>query len=233
MRQPDDGFVEPDDEQTILLGWLNKFYGVAGACGPRPTRASSASSRIRRKEGTMSRHAGAFRGSGSRSTAPRHRDAGAGAGRLAADQVVTGSTDEPDYRQRHPIVLTKGARTLDVFVTGHASLDGRQRDDLRAFAAVYRRTGQGAILAQMPAGARNDAGVHATMARINAELTKLGLPLGHLPSAPRRPVDLVRPRIEDRADAIRRAKVIDAVRAGQDPSTWRQEGIKINDGVGN
>ena len=92
----------------------------------------------------MSRHAGAFRGSGSRLTAPRHRDAGAGAGRLAADQVVTGSTDEPDYRQRHPIVLTKGARTLDVFVTGHASLDGRQRDDLRAFAAVYRRSGQGA-----------------------------------------------------------------------------------------
>ena len=35
VRQPDDGFVEPDDEQTILLGWLNKFYGVAGAVRPK------------------------------------------------------------------------------------------------------------------------------------------------------------------------------------------------------
>jgi type IV pilus biogenesis protein CpaD/CtpE len=164
-------------------------------------------------------------------TAPRHRDASAGAGRLAADQVATGSTDEPDYRQRHPIVLTKGARTLDVFVTGHASLDGRQRDDLRAFAAVYRRTGQGAILAQMPARARNDAGVHA--ARINAELTKLGLPLGHF-----------RQRLADPSISCVPASRIGRMRSvaprSSTPSAsvrirrpWRPKGIKINDGVGN
>ncbi|HEX2724896.1 MAG TPA: type II and III secretion system protein family protein, partial [Beijerinckiaceae bacterium] len=31
VKRPDDGFVEPDDAQTVLLGRLNKLYGVAGA----------------------------------------------------------------------------------------------------------------------------------------------------------------------------------------------------------
>jgi pilus assembly protein CpaC len=31
VKKPDDGFVEPDDAQTILLGRLNRLYGVAGA----------------------------------------------------------------------------------------------------------------------------------------------------------------------------------------------------------
>jgi pilus assembly protein CpaD len=215
----------------------------------------------------------------------------------AADRVVTGSVPTHDYRQRHPIVLAESAHTLDVFVTGQAGLDGRQRDDIRAFAAEYRRSGQGAILAQVPAGTRGDAGAHATMARINAEFAAAGLPAGTiavsaypvldpLVAAPVRltfarltakvtspcgvwprdlgvsdprermrndtywnfgcamqsnvasqvadPVDLVRPRAEGHPDPIRRSKVIDAVREGKDPSTqWRQEGTRINDGVGN
>jgi pilus assembly protein CpaC len=36
-RRPDDGFVDPDDAQTVLLGRLNKVYGVAGA--PPPGKA--------------------------------------------------------------------------------------------------------------------------------------------------------------------------------------------------
>ena len=31
VKRPDDGFVEPDDAQTVLLGRLNKLYGAAGA----------------------------------------------------------------------------------------------------------------------------------------------------------------------------------------------------------
>jgi pilus assembly protein CpaC len=38
VKKPDDGFVEADDAQTILLGRLNKLYGVAGA--PPPAKAS-------------------------------------------------------------------------------------------------------------------------------------------------------------------------------------------------
>jgi pilus assembly protein CpaD len=99
-------------------------------------------------------------------------------GACVADRVVTGSTDALDYRQRHPIVLTEGPRSLDVFVTSYAGLDGRQREDIRTFAAEYRRTGQGAILAQVPAGTRNDAAAHITMSRINEALAEAGLPAG-------------------------------------------------------
>ena len=98
----------------------------------------------------------------------------------AADRVVTGSTPALTYQQRHPIVLAEGAHKLDVFVTGQAGLDGRQRDDIRSFAAEYRRTGQGAILAQVPAGTRNDAAAHHTMARIADLLGDGGLPAGYV-----------------------------------------------------
>jgi pilus assembly protein CpaC len=37
VKRPDDGFVEADDAQTVLLGRLNKLYGVAGA--PLPGKA--------------------------------------------------------------------------------------------------------------------------------------------------------------------------------------------------
>lgn len=101
-------------------------------------------------------------------------------GCMAADRVVTGSTPALDYRQRHPIILAEGGRTLDVFVTGHAGLDARQRDDLRTFATEYRRSGQGAILAQVPVGTRNDAAARYVMDRINGALTDEGLPAGYL-----------------------------------------------------
>jgi pilus assembly protein CpaC len=31
VTRPDDGFVEAHDAQTVLLGRLNRIYGVAGA----------------------------------------------------------------------------------------------------------------------------------------------------------------------------------------------------------
>jgi pilus assembly protein CpaD len=99
-------------------------------------------------------------------------------GACAADRIVTGSTEAPDYRERHPIVLAEGGRTLDVFVTGDAGLDGRQREDLRIFAAEYRRGGQGPILAHVPTGTRNDAAAHATLARIHDALADDGLRAG-------------------------------------------------------
>jgi len=51
---------------------------------------------------------------------------------------------------------------------------------VRAFAAEYRRNGQGAILAQVPAGTRNEIGAHATLARIRAELAASGVPDGYV-----------------------------------------------------
>jgi pilus assembly protein CpaD len=98
----------------------------------------------------------------------------------AADRVVTGSTPPADYRERHPIVLAEGARTLDLFIHNPGGLDARQRDDLRTFAAEYRRYGQAAIMAQVPAGTRNDAAAHATMAHVTELLRAAGVPAGYL-----------------------------------------------------
>src|SRR6478609_4208862 len=76
------------------------------------------------------------------------------------DRTVSNAAREPsDVRDRHPIVLADKARTLDVFVgTNAATLDPRQRDDLRAFAKEFREHGKGAMTAFVPVGGTNPAG---------------------------------------------------------------------------
>jgi pilus assembly protein CpaC len=41
IARPDDNFVDPTDPQTLLLGKLNKIYGVAGANAPPPNYRGS------------------------------------------------------------------------------------------------------------------------------------------------------------------------------------------------
>jgi pilus assembly protein CpaC len=38
LSRPDDGFADPNDPQSVLLGRLNRIYGVAGKTGPLPAR---------------------------------------------------------------------------------------------------------------------------------------------------------------------------------------------------
>jgi pilus assembly protein CpaD len=98
----------------------------------------------------------------------------------AADRVATGSTRPHDYRDRHPIVLAEGARTLDLFVHNPGGLDARQQDDLRAFLAEYRRYGQAVMTAQVPVGTHHDAAARATMAHIADVVRAAGVPAGYL-----------------------------------------------------
>jgi pilus assembly protein CpaD len=93
------------------------------------------------------------------------------------DRVVTGSTYPTDYRDRHPIVLARSAETLDVFVSG-AALDPRQEDDLRSFAATYRRYGQGPVTAQVPSGPRAGAAARRALPVIRSILADSGVPAG-------------------------------------------------------
>ena len=97
-----------------------------------------------------------------------------------ADRTVTGSTYSPDYRQRHPMVLAEGARTLDVFVNAASGLDPRQREDVVAFAIEYRRYGHGPLMAQMPAGAGAELGAHRTLDAVREALEIGGVPGGYL-----------------------------------------------------
>jgi len=89
-----------------------------------------------------------------------------------ADRSVTGSTYPRDYRERHPIVLADAPRSLDIFIAGQG-LDPRQRDDVRAFAEEYRRSGNGPMAAQLPAGV---PGVHRTLDEVRRALAEGGLP---------------------------------------------------------
>lgn len=90
----------------------------------------------------------------------------------SADKVVqTGSVYPYDYRDRHPIVLTDKPKNLDIFTRGIA-LDDRQIDDVKTFAAEYRRRGKGVMTVQVPKG---DPSAHRTLDSIRHALSKGGL----------------------------------------------------------
>ncbi len=73
-----------------------------------------------------------------------------------------------DYRDRHPIVLAQGARVLDLFPDARGGLSSRQADDLAAFVADARRSGSGALVAQVPAGTADGAATGAALSRVRA-----------------------------------------------------------------
>lgn len=92
------------------------------------------------------------------------------------DRVVVGSTTPDDFRQRHPIVLSKAPEVLDVFtIRPGAKLDHRALGDLRAFAESYRRRGHGAITVMTPRGAGLDVEGSATLAAVQRALYEAGL----------------------------------------------------------
>lgn len=101
-------------------------------------------------------------------------------GACAPDRAVTGSVYPYDHHARHPIVLADASRNLDVFIVGSGVLNPRQREDVLAFAAEYRRFGQGPMAAQMPSGGKTDAYAHRTLDSIRATMAEAGVPDGVL-----------------------------------------------------
>jgi pilus assembly protein CpaD len=71
-------------------------------------------------------------------------------GCMSDNRIVQNPVDI-DYKKTHPIVLTEGNRTIDVFVAGGAgAIGGRQIGDIRSFAQEYRRSGHGPLVVAMP-----------------------------------------------------------------------------------
>jgi pilus assembly protein CpaD len=88
----------------------------------------------------------------------------------ACDRHMTTSGIPDDYRQRHQINLTRGNETLDVFTGRNGGrLDPRQTEDVRGFAREYMQTGEGPLVAYLPAGA-NGHEVNAGLAAIRSAL---------------------------------------------------------------
>lgn len=91
-----------------------------------------------------------------------------------ADRVVMNKPYPFDHRERHPIVLADGQRTLDVFTgRGIGGLDERQQEDVRSFGAEYAALGKGGIRALVPQGQEGHA--HQTLYGIRRALAKSGL----------------------------------------------------------
>src|SRR5262249_42136656 len=58
-----------------------------------------------------------------------------------------------DYRERHPITMREGQKTVEVFLgTSRGGLSPSQRADVLAFAASWKREGTGGILVEVPNG---------------------------------------------------------------------------------
>jgi pilus assembly protein CpaD len=77
------------------------------------------------------------------------------------------------YDQRHPIVLSEGSARLDLPVgAGARGLTERQREDVRAFAADWRKNGRGPVGMMVPTGGAGDYAAPA----IRTTLASAGVP---------------------------------------------------------
>jgi len=98
------------------------------------------------------------------------------AGCYTAPQEVTGSVAS-DVRQRHPIVIKEGPRTVDLFIgERRGTLNGSQRAEVLSFAAEWRREATGGILIDVPAGSSNAAAAANAAREVRAILLAAGVP---------------------------------------------------------
>jgi pilus assembly protein CpaD len=95
-----------------------------------------------------------------------------------------------DYRQRHPITLQEGNRSIEIFVgTNRGGLTPAQRADVLAFAHVWKREATGGILIDVPTGTPNERAANDTLREIESILSAAGLPAQGIAARPYRPVD--------------------------------------------
>jgi pilus assembly protein CpaD len=108
---------------------------------------------------------------------------------------TTGSVDTSptDYRQRHPIAIKEGERTVDLFIgRSRGGLSPAQRADVAGFAYAWKREGTGGIIIDVPAGTENTHAAHESLADVRSILVASGVPADAIVTRPYRPAD---PRI--------------------------------------
>jgi pilus assembly protein CpaD len=109
--------------------------------------------------------------------------------------LTTGITDATptDYRQRHPIAIREGERTVEVFIgRSRGGLSPSQRADVAAFAHAWRREATGGIILDVPAGPENTQAAHDALGEVRAILAASGVPESAVATRPYQPAD---PRI--------------------------------------
>ncbi len=82
-----------------------------------------------------------------------------------------------DYRERHPIVLKEGDRTIEVFIgRNRGGLNPAQRADVLAFAQIWRREGTGGIVVDVPAAGDAKMAADDSMREIHSIFAQSGVP---------------------------------------------------------
>jgi pilus assembly protein CpaD len=82
-----------------------------------------------------------------------------------------------DYRQRHPITLTEGERTVEVFLgRNRGGLTPSQRADVLAFAQNWRREGTSGIVVDVPKGGATERAAADSMREVHSIFAASGVP---------------------------------------------------------
>ena len=100
------------------------------------------------------------------------------AGCYSARPVAEARVDDTypnDIRQRHPIAIREGERTLEIFVgTNRGGLTPAQRADVLALAHRWGHEATGGIVIQVPAGTSNEAAAAGVLREIQGAVQGIG-----------------------------------------------------------
>src|SRR5262249_40379838 len=94
-----------------------------------------------------------------------------------------------DVRHRHPITISEGVRTVELFVgTSRGSLTPKQRADVGGFAHSWAHEGTGGIVIDVPANTPNAHAAADVLPEIRSILAANGVPTDVIATRPYRPV---------------------------------------------
>lgn len=92
------------------------------------------------------------------------------------DRIVTG-TVPADYRDRHPIQINEGIRSVQLFIgSGRTGLTPEQRALAGGFASQWRRYGSGPLTIELPANVANEVSSSRTVQELKSLLASSGVP---------------------------------------------------------
>jgi len=82
-----------------------------------------------------------------------------------------------DYRERHPITLKEGERTVQIFIgRNRGGLTASQRADVLSFAQLWRHEATSGIVVDVPHGGPTDRAAADSMREINSIFVASGVP---------------------------------------------------------
>lgn len=106
---------------------------------------------------------------------------------------TTGSIPN-DYRERHPIALKEGRKSLLILVgAGRGGLSPVQRAEVLAFAQNWKRDATGGVTIDRPAGGPNDRAARDSLKEMLSILTQAGVPNNGIGIRPYNAADATRP----------------------------------------